>query len=65
MFLDGNSFVESPSVDKRFLVADLQAGVALTFNQLRLSYTQVWRTKEFSGQPAPEKFGAISASIRW
>jgi hypothetical protein len=65
MFLDGNSFVESPSVDKRFLDADLQAGVALTFNQLRLSYTQVWRTKEFSGQPAPEKFGAVSASIRW
>jgi lipid A 3-O-deacylase len=65
IFLDGNTFVDSPHVSKRALVADIQGGLAITYDRLRLSYTQVWRSKEFYGQATPEKFGAISASVRW
>lgn len=65
IFLDGNTFVDSRSVDKRHFVGDVQAGAALTFDRLRVSYTQVWRSKEFFGQPTPERFGAVTASLRW
>jgi lipid A 3-O-deacylase len=65
IFLDGSTFVDSPHVSKLPLVGDLQAGLAITFDRLRVSYTQVWRSKEFHGQLTPERFGAVSASIRW
>lgn len=65
IFLDGNTFVDSPHVSKRPIVADLQGGLAITYDRVRLSYTQVWRSKEFYGQLSPEKFGAITASVRW
>ncbi|WP_460994321.1 lipid A-modifier LpxR family protein, partial [Staphylococcus aureus] len=41
IFLDGNTFKDSPSVDKFPLVADANAGLALTYDQLRISYTLV------------------------
>jgi hypothetical protein len=65
IFLDGNTFAASRSVSKRPFVADLQAGLAVTIDRLRLSYTQVWRTREFYGQPTGESFGALTASLRW
>ena len=60
IFLDGNTFADSHSVDKIPLVADVNAGVALTWGQTRLSYTLVYRTEEFDGQDDPSIFGAIS-----
>ena len=65
IFLDGNTFESSRRVNKLPFVADLQAGAAITFDQLRISYTHIWRTKEFRGQPTNEIFGALSASLRW
>src|SRR3546814_665829 len=40
IFLAGNTFQDSPSVDKEVLVGDLSAGVVVTFGALRLSYVQ-------------------------
>lgn len=65
IFLDGNTFQDSHSVDKKPFVADLQAGIALTFDAVRIAYTQVYRTREFDGQDKPDTFGAISVSVRW
>jgi lipid A 3-O-deacylase len=65
IFLDGNTFESSRSVSRLPFVADLQAGSVLTFDQLRVSYKHIWRTKEFRGQPTNEIFGALSASLRW
>lgn len=65
IFLDGNSFRDSHSVDKKNVVADFQAGVAIFINRVRLSYTHVLRTKEFDTQDAPAQFGAFSASIKF
>src|SRR3546814_13149223 len=59
IFLDGNTFQDSPSVDKEVLVGDLSAGVVMTFGDLRLSYVQVLRTKEFEGQDGVRLFGAF------
>jgi hypothetical protein len=65
IFLDGNTFKDSHSVDKEPFVADLQAGIAFTIDVVRLAYTLVYRTREFEGQTQPDTFGSISLSLRW
>ncbi|TNE36516.1 MAG: lipid A deacylase LpxR family protein [Alphaproteobacteria bacterium] len=65
IFLDGNTFRSSSSVDKRYLVGDANAGVAVTYGRYRLSYTLVYRTKEFYGQDDPSVFGALSLGYRF
>ncbi len=63
LFLDGNTFRDSRSVDKKPFVADLQVGIALTWRKARLSYAQVLRTREYDHQPDSEDFGAITLSL--
>ena len=65
IFLDGNTFGDSYSVSKYPFVVDGNAGAALTYDQLRISYTLVYRTKEFHDQAAPQTFGAISIGYRF
>jgi hypothetical protein len=62
IFLDGNTFTSSQHVEKKPFVGDFQAGATLLFKQMRLSYTQVLRTKEFDGQQHPDYLGAITLS---
>ncbi|MBI2799741.1 MAG: lipid A deacylase LpxR family protein [Gammaproteobacteria bacterium] len=62
IFLDGNSFASSHSVDKRPLVGDLILGVSLTFHRLKLSYAQDFRTREFTLQRRRHNFGSVSLS---
>jgi lipid A 3-O-deacylase len=63
IFLDGNTFEDSRSVDKEPLVGDMQAGAEMTWQDVRLSYTYVWRTREFKTQGLSAKFGALSLSV--
>lgn len=65
LFLDGNSFRDSRSVDKYPLVGDLQFGVVLDWPTLRLSYTHVLRTREFRSQTGNDDFGALGVSIKF
>ena len=65
IFLDGNSFEDSPSVDKKHFVADFQAGVVMQFNDIQLAYTFVTRTKEFETQDDRQTFGALSVSFKF
>jgi len=65
IFLDGNTFSDSPSVDKKYLVSSLQAGAAITYEQMRLSYTQVYMTKEYETQDSNSVFGALTLSLRF
>lgn len=65
IFLDGNTFANSHSVDKKYFVADLNGGVALTYDRYRLSYTLVYRTLEFDGQDDPSVFGALTFGYRF
>lgn len=65
IFLDGNTFKSSPSVDKKTVVADFQIGVAATFDKWRISYSLIRRTKEFKGQDKDDIFGAISLSTKF
>lgn len=64
IFLDGNSFRDSPSVDdRRIVVGDIQAGVAVHYRQLQVAFTYVHRTEQFVAQAGPQRFGAVSISL--
>lgn len=65
MFLDGNSFRSSPSVDKKLFVGDANGGVTFAYGRTQLSYTLNWRSEEFQGQAKPDLFGAVSLGYRF
>jgi lipid A 3-O-deacylase len=65
LFLDGNTLEDSRRVTKIPVVADVQAGLAITVYAVRLSYTQIWRSREFVGQSSPDQFGVVTLSVRW
>lgn len=66
IFLDGNTFSNSRSVDKNWLVGDANVGIATTFNQFRVSYTLNYRTEEYNGQRDSNAiFGAVNVSYRF
>lgn len=65
IFLDGNSFRNSPSVDKKPLVGDANVGLSFTYGRTQLSYTLNWRSEEFHGQDGADLFGAVSLGYRF
>ncbi len=65
IFLDGNTFEDSPSVDKKILVGDAFAGIAFSIYDYRLAYTYNYRTKEFDGQDDPSTFGSLTLTTRF
>ena len=65
IFLDGNTFRDSPDVDKKWFVGDLQFGAAVTVYGVRLAYTHVFRTKEFDDQDGLSEFGAFTLGFRF
>ena len=60
IFLEGNTFTDSHEVDKKPFVADIMAVASLKIKNFRLSYTHVFRTKEFDEQEEDQIFGSIS-----
>ncbi len=65
IFLDGNTFSNSHSVDKKHFVGDLSGGFSLTFDDYRMSYTLNARSKEFDGQDEESVFGSITITKRF
>ena len=65
IFLDGNTFESSPSVDKEILVGSLQVGAAVTYEDFRLSYTQVFMSKQYTTETRPDQYGSLSLSYRF
>lgn len=64
IFLDGNTFEDSHSIDKEYFLGELQLGLALTVERFRVAYTHIIRTPEFSNGPSTE-FGSFSLSVRF
>jgi lipid A 3-O-deacylase len=63
IFLDGNTFRASRSVNKEPFVADLSNGAGLIAGRWQLTYTQVWRTREFKSQRGKyNNFGSVTLS---
>ena len=64
IFLDGNTFEDSHSVDKEDLVGDLSTGLGIGFKSFDLVYAYNYRTKEFEGQEEHNEFGSVILSWR-
>jgi lipid A 3-O-deacylase len=62
IFLDGNTFSESHSVDKNYFVYDVAGGLAVSYRNVMLTWTEVRRSKEFKGQEKGHSFGSIAVS---
>lgn len=65
IFLDGNTFSDSHSVDKKHFVADFTGGFSFTFDDYRLAYSLNFRTDEFDGQSDDSVFGSVTLSTRF
>jgi hypothetical protein len=66
IFLDGNDFRESASVQHKTFVADFQTGVAIFWSsRLRADFSVVRRTREFVGQPHPDVIGTAALGFTW
>lgn len=62
IFLDGNTFRESHSVDKEYIVGDAALGMAVIYERWKLSYSHVFRSKEFKQQEEGQSYGSVSLS---
>lgn len=63
--LDGNTFRDSHSVNRREWVGDISAGLALAWEDWQVTYAVVQRSREFDGQEEQDKFGALTLSKRF
>ena len=65
LFLDGNNFRNSHSVDRRYFVADVQSGFVWNTSRFRLAYSLVYRTREFKNQDERDLFASMSISVHY
>jgi hypothetical protein len=65
IFLDGNTDGQSLRVSHRPFVGEAQAGLALIWHDVRITYTQVARTPEFYEQGRFDMFGSINVTFRY
>ena len=63
LFLDGNSFQDSRSVEKENFVGEVSFGGALDFERFRLSFVHVIRSPEYKTQPGFDQFGTLSLAV--
>jgi hypothetical protein len=65
IFLDGNTDGNSLRVGHRPFVGEAQAGLAILFRGVRISYTQVLRTPEFFERDRWDQFGSFNVAFRY
>jgi hypothetical protein len=64
VFLDGNNFQNSRSVDKEYVVGDALIGAEIFYrDRVRLGFTFVTRSPEFRQQRGPDTYGSFNLSF--
>ena len=64
--LDGNPFRSGPHVSRQPFVAEIEAGIAVIYRGVRITYTHVAQTQSFYRQRGGLfQFGSIAASVRF
>lgn len=64
VFLDGNVFSNSRSVDKRNTVGDIQVGLVGRLGKLEVGYAVSFTSREFNGQIGSDDYGTIYAAFQ-
>jgi hypothetical protein len=62
IFLDGNTFRDSASVDKKPFVGDAFYGIGLIIGRWQLVYSEAVRSLEFEGQTGKNYYGSLMLS---
>jgi hypothetical protein len=65
MFLDGTTFRDGPSVERKPFGYDAQVGVALAWPNARVGFTYIQREREFDGQVGNDRFGQLTLSLAY
>ena len=65
IFLDGNTFQDSHSVDKREFMYDIYYGLGISWRNFEVLYSDTSRSKEFHGQDKENKFGTVVLSWKY
>ncbi len=65
IFLDGNTFRDSPSIDKYPFVAEGRLGFGLIYSNYKLEYTYIAHTHEYHGDGESPDFGEVNLSLIW
>jgi hypothetical protein len=65
IFLDGNTWLDSRSVDRETFVGDISAGFAVILPRARLTFSYTYRTQEFATQRDDAQFGSVSIAFRF
>lgn len=65
IFLDGNTFTDSHSVDKKPVVGDFVTGINLNWGNAQLGAAYVFRSKEYETQNKAQQFASINFSFSY
>ena len=63
IFLDGNLFRDSQSVEKEILVNDTYVGIHADIWRIRASFYNTWRSREFKEQDHHNEFSSVALSV--
>jgi hypothetical protein len=65
IFIDGEGSHSGTGVHRRLLGFDVDAGVALAWPNARIGFTYVRRSREFSEQDKPDRFGQLTIALAY
>ena len=65
ILLDGNTFRDSHSVDKKPFVAHAMVGIGVLFYRFKISYAYVYQTRAYDTQKEEQEYGAITVSFSY
>ncbi len=65
IFLDGNTFTDSHSVDKKPLVGTFAGGLCMITGPFKTVLAYICQTKAFDGQDDPQVYGSLNVSYHY
>jgi len=65
ILLDGNTFTDSHSVDKKPVVCRFICGIGIITHRIKITYSNVWATKEFATQKEGQQYGSLTLSYSY
>jgi hypothetical protein len=63
ILLDGNTFQDSHSVEKKRFVANMVMGVGIIIDRYKISCAYVRQTREYDSQKDKQEYGAVTLSF--
>jgi hypothetical protein len=65
IFLDGNTFTDSHHVEKKPIVCRFIGGFGIIFQHVKITYANVWETKNFYTQKEAQRYGSLTMSFSY